>query len=89
MVIPAAVFGYETWSVPERDMKRLGTWEREILRRIHGPVVEQGLWRISTDQELRELYKDLYIAGDIKKERLEWIGHVVRMDQGRRDKKIF
>jgi hypothetical protein len=35
------------------------------------------------------LYKDLDIVGDIKKERLEWIGHVVRMDQGRRGKKIF
>jgi hypothetical protein len=30
-----------------------------MLRRIYGPVVEQGLWRISTKQELRELYKNL------------------------------
>jgi hypothetical protein len=40
-----------------------------------------------SDHELRELYKDLDIAVDIK--RLEWIGHVVRMDQGRAVKKIF
>jgi hypothetical protein len=51
MVQAAVVFGSETWVVPEMDMKRLGTWEREILRRIHGPVVEQEMWGIRTDQE--------------------------------------
>ena len=58
MVKPAVVFRSETWAVPEMDMKRLGTGEREILR-IHGPVVEREKWRIRTEQELRELYKDL------------------------------
>jgi len=54
MVKPAVVFGSETRAMTEMDMKRLGTWERKISR-IHGPVVEQGIWRIS-DQELRKLY---------------------------------
>jgi hypothetical protein len=40
-------------------------------------------------QKLWELYKNLKIAADIKNKRLEWIGHAVRMDQGRRVKKIF
>ena len=62
--------------------------EYTVLK-IRGPVVEQGKWRIRTDQELSELYKDLDLVGDIKKQILEWIGHVVRMDQGRTDKKIF
>jgi len=38
---------------------------------------------------LRELYKDQHIVADIKKKRLERIGHVVRTDQGRTVKKIF
>jgi len=88
MLKPAVVFGNETWAVPEMDMKRLVRGEREILR-IHGPVVEQGKWRIRTEQELRELYKDVDLLGDIKKLILEWTGHVVRMDKGRTDKKIF
>jgi hypothetical protein len=33
----------------EMDMKRLGTWERKILRRIYGTVEEQGIWRIRTN----------------------------------------
>jgi hypothetical protein len=42
-----------------------------------------------TNQELRELYKDLDIVADIKKKRLKWTGHEVRTDQGRTVQKIF
>jgi hypothetical protein len=72
----------------ERDVTRLGTWDGKILRAVHGPVVDQGIWRIKTNQELRELYKDLDIVADIRKKRLEWTGHVVRIDQGRAVQKI-
>jgi hypothetical protein len=41
-------------------------------------VLEQGIWRIS-DQELRELHKDLDIVANIQQKKMEWIGHVVRM----------
>jgi len=75
--------------VTEIGTKRQSTWERKILRRMYGPVVEQGICRIRTNEELRALYKDLDIAADIKKKILEWIGHVVRMDQGRTVKKVF
>ena len=56
MVKPVVLFGSETWAVTVRDMIRLGTGERKIFR-IYGPVVEQGLWRIRTNQELKELYR--------------------------------
>jgi hypothetical protein len=58
MVKPVVVFGCDTWAVTEMDVKRLGTWERKILRRIYGPEVKQGTQRIRINQELRELYKD-------------------------------
>jgi hypothetical protein len=38
---------------------------------------------------LKELCKDLDIVEDIKKEILEWTGHVVRMDHGKTVNKIF
>ena len=69
MVKPVALFGSETWTVTEMDMKRLGEWESKM----YGLVVEQGMWRIETDQELRELYTDLDMTADIRKKRLEWI----------------
>jgi hypothetical protein len=88
MVITVVVSGNETWAMAERDVTRLGTWERKILRTVHGPVVDQGIWRIRVNKVLRELYKDLDIEANIKQKRLEWTGHVVRMDQGRRVQKI-
>jgi hypothetical protein len=42
----------------------------------------RAIWGITTNQELWELYKDLDIVADIKERRLEWIGHLVRMDHG-------
>ena len=42
--------GIETWAASDMDIKRLGAWERKMLRMIHGPVIEQGIWRVRTDQ---------------------------------------
>jgi len=83
------VYGSATWAVAEKDMKSLGTWKRKILRGTYGPVVEQGIWRVRTDQELREIYKDLDIVADIKKKSLECAGRIARMDQARTVKKIY
>ena len=48
MVKPVVVYGSEMWPMSDKDMKRLNTWKRKILRRIQGPVVEQVIWRIRT-----------------------------------------
>jgi hypothetical protein len=69
-------------------MKRLNVGEREMLRRIYGLVVEQGMWRIATDQEMRGPYIDLDVIVNIKK-RLKWIGYLKRMDNERVIRKIF
>jgi hypothetical protein len=52
-------------------------------------VIEQGMWRTRNNQKLRELYKNLDIIADIKRERLVWIGYAVRMGQGRTVKKYL
>jgi len=80
MVKPFVVFGSETWVAAEMDMKKASTWDRKILR-IQGPLLEQGIWRIRTNQELRELYKDPDTVAHINKKRLDWTGHVVRLNQ--------
>jgi hypothetical protein len=45
----------------------MGTWGRKILRRLYGLFVEQGIWRLRTKQELRELYKVLDIVVGTKR----------------------
>jgi len=63
--------------------------DRRKLKRIHGPVVQQGLCRTATNQELREPHKELDTVADIKKKRsLERKGHLARMHLGRVVKKI-
>ena len=48
------VYGSDTWAVAEMNMKRMSTWERKILGRIHGPEVKQETQGIRINQELRE-----------------------------------
>jgi len=88
MVEPTVVYGNDTWATTEMDMKRLGRWKREILRRIHGQEVKQGTQRVRINQKLRDLYKDLDTVADIRKKRYEWTGHVVGMNH-RTVKKIL
>jgi hypothetical protein len=53
----------------------------ENIRKDSGTAAEQGMWIMRTNEEVGELYKDLNVVTDIKKKRLEWIGHAVRMEQ--------
>jgi hypothetical protein len=55
-------------------------WERKTLRKVYGPVTEQGVWKIRRN-ELGELYKAPDLVVDINRKRLEWLGYVIRMDQ--------
>ena len=70
MVKPAVDCASETWHITVVDMKRLKTWERKMLRRIYGPVVEQVIWRIRTNWELQELRKGLALLADVKKKKI-------------------
>jgi transcription termination factor 2 len=67
----------------------LMTWERKILGKICGPTKENGQWIIKTNDELITKYKNPDIVNVIKIRRMEWLGHVVRMNETRSVKKIF
>jgi len=36
-----------------------------MLRKMYGPVIEQGMWGIRIKQKLWELYNDLDVEADI------------------------
>jgi transcription termination factor 2 len=67
----------------------LMTWDRKISRKIYGPTKENGQWRIKTNEELITKYKSQDSITIIKIRRLEWLGHIIRMDETRCVKKIF
>jgi hypothetical protein len=69
--------------------KMLMTWERKILRKIYGQRKENGQWRIKTNEELMTKYKAPGIVNVIKIRRLEWLEHVVRMNETRSVKEML
>jgi len=52
-------------------------------------VTEQGVWKIATDQKLRELCKTRDLVAGIKREHSECVGLVVRLDQTSMAEKIL
>jgi len=47
------------------------------MRKIYGPTrTENGYWRIKTNQGINDILKGQNIIGFIKKQILNWLGHV-------------
>jgi len=64
----------------ENMTNKLMIFERKIMRKIFGPTrTADGYWRIKTNQEINYILKGQNIIGFIKKQRLNWSGHVERM----------
>jgi hypothetical protein len=53
------------------------------LRKIFGPNNENGIWYIKTNHELDEIIKRKNMINFIRAQRLNWLGHIERM-QGTR-----
>jgi hypothetical protein len=50
---------------------------------------ENQIWRVKTNEELDNSIKHKNLINYIKAQRLSWFGHVQRMPDTRRVKKIF
>jgi hypothetical protein len=55
-------------------------YERKILRRVLGPINDNGTWRIRYNNKIYTLYGDPELSRVIKLRRLQWAGHAQRMD---------
>ena len=73
----------------QTDETALGVFERKILRKIYGPIIENGEYRRRWNHELYELYPDIDVVRRVKIARLRWLGHVSRMDQNEPARKVF
>ena len=50
---------------------------------------ENGIWRIRKNHELNELIRNADIVRFIKSRRMAWLGHVMRMGEGRMPKRLL
>ena len=55
----------------------------------HWLFSQNGVWRVSTNWELIDLYRELYIISEIRKGTLWWLGHTSRMPEERTVKNVF
>jgi len=56
---------------------------------VNSATKENQIWRVKTNEELDKLIKHKNIINCVKAQRLSWSGHVQRMPDTRRVKKIF
>jgi hypothetical protein len=65
-------------------------FERRTLRRIFGPVQdEDGFWRIRMNHELNDLIKNADKVRFVKCKRMDWLGHVMQMEEKRIPKRVL
>ena len=83
MIRPVVTYSSETWTLATEDENNLRIFERQILRKIFGPVNIDNIWRIRNNMETDKLIEGADIVRFIKAQRIKWLGHIQRMDQAR------
>ena len=76
LIRPIVAYGSEVWTMTVVDEKSLRIFERNILRKIYGPVREGENWRIRSNAELQHLIHERDLVKFIKSQRIRWLGHV-------------
>jgi hypothetical protein len=83
------LYGVEAWTLSEDIFERLGASKRKILRWINGVIhIERVSGELDTVVNCG-LFADVDIFSQIKARRLNWIGHINRMDATRKFNQIF
>jgi hypothetical protein len=89
MIRTVVTYGSETWTLTKSDENLLRISEREILRKIYGPIQEGDNWRIINNEELNRSINGEDIVKFIKAQRIRWLGHVKRMEMGAMPRKMM
>ena len=58
-------------------------FERKVLRRLFVGITVNGNWRKRYNKELMQLFGDLDRLSFVRINRLNWIGHVSRMEKSK------
>jgi hypothetical protein len=88
MIRPVVTYSTETWSLTAKGENSLHIFERQILRKIFGPVNIDNIWRTQNNMEIDKLMEGADIVRYTNAQRIEWLGHIQRMDQARPTRKL-
>jgi hypothetical protein len=90
LIRPVVTYGSEAWTLTRRNEQQLRILERKILRKIFGAIQdENGIRRSRKNQELNELIRNADVVRFIKSRRMNWVGHVMRMEGRRIPRRIL
>jgi hypothetical protein len=66
------------------DNNTLAVWEGKIQRKIFGPLNENGLRMIRTNQELMDVSGEPDMISEVRRGRSQWLGDTERMPEGKK-----
>lgn len=89
LIRPVVTYGSETWTLTVADKERLRRFERKVIRKIYGGVKENNEWRIRYNNEINDILENGDIVRFIKSRRIQWFGHLQRMEDSRMPKRIL
>ena len=82
-------YAAETWVLSKEDENTLRIFERKIIRRKWGPVIENNTLRIRSNSEINKILRGEDFVRYIKSLRLRWMGHIERMENERIPKRLI
>jgi hypothetical protein len=89
LIRPIVTYGAETWTLTDTEENALRRFERKVLRKICGPVMDNGAWRVGYNSELYRFTGREDVVRFIKAQRIPWLGHVDRMDETAMPKRML
>ena len=89
IIRPVITYSSQTWTLTAKDENNLRIFERQILRKIFGPVNIDNIWRMRNNMKIDKLIEGADIVRLIKAQRIKWQGHIQRMDQARPSRRLL
>jgi hypothetical protein len=71
IIRPVVTYSSEIWTLTAKDENSLRIFERQILRKIFGPINIDNIWRIRNNMETDKLIKGADIVRFIKAQRIK------------------
>ena len=85
LVMPVLLYGAETWTVTQHDIRRLKSFQMRCLRNILGIT----LWNRVRNSDILERTAVLPVEEQLRQRRLQWFGHVWRMPTNRPQRQLM
>ena len=85
LVMSVLLYGAETWPITQKDLTKLRTFHMKCLRDILGVTS----WDELRNENILCRANEVPIEGQLKHLRLQWLGHVMRMNSNRVQRQLL